>query len=349
MKNLYILICLLFLSITLRAQTNLLLNYDGNDQQYSTDNGYNYTGYLWNVNSHYSNTDNLTMRYAAVRFDTLQFIDINSTLSFYSRATATIVLDSFTVAFVHQHNTANPDTIRFTVFNTAAAVVTGYSLPTATFTTPPLWDTIIVANASIPLNTTYYTFATFAPHISLPQGQTFGIRADFTGDTANKFRMIAGYRDQCAGACGAEISAAGNNSSYYLNNTVNTVNTSGYYENGGVAIFYDCDQSGGFTPNACENFYVQNWWIYAYINLQPLTVSLGTNQSVCNGSYIIHNPVVTSGTPPFTYNWSSTGNTLSCYTCKHPSTTLTQNSTYYVTVIDANNQSARDAITAGRK
>ena len=172
------------------ASYSLLLDYDGNDNQYSTNMGYDYKGYLWEVNSKYSNTDNLTLRYAAVFYDTLQYIDGNNNLAYYPRSSSTLTLDSFVVGFIHDHVTSNPDSIRFTVYNTNAAVVTGYGTSAATFTTPKIWDTLIVTNSTIPLNTTNYTFLTFAPNISLPQGQTFGVRVDFKGDTAISFYLF---------------------------------------------------------------------------------------------------------------------------------------------------------------
>ena len=57
-----------FHSSSRAATTSFLLDYDANDNQYSTDNGFDYTGYLWDVNSMYGNTDNLNMDYAAVYF-----------------------------------------------------------------------------------------------------------------------------------------------------------------------------------------------------------------------------------------------------------------------------------------
>jgi hypothetical protein len=67
------------------------------------------------------------------------------------------------------------------------------------------------------------------------------------------------------------------------------------------------------------------------------SVNLGTDKNACSGSKIILNPMVNGGHPPYTFVWGSTGNNLSCTNCKNPSLTLTQNSSYIVTVIDAAN------------
>jgi len=73
-------------------------------------------------------------------------------------------------------------------------------------------------------------------------------------------------------------------------------------------------------------------------------VNLGTDKSVCTGSVATLNPTVTVGLAPYTFLWSSTGDALSCTGCQNPSATITQNSTYTVTVIDANNNSVTDTI-----
>ncbi len=76
----------------------------------------------------------------------------------------------------------------------------------------------------------------------------------------------------------------------------------------------------------------------------PPVVNLGADQNVCSGSIATLNPVVTGGLQPVTYLWQSTGNSLSCSTCLNPTATLTQNSTYTVTVTDAAGNSDIDTI-----
>jgi len=337
------------------ATTSFLLDYDGNDNQYSTNMGYTYSGYLWGVNKKYGNTDNLNMGYAAVSFDTLQYLDQSNNITFIPRAQATLTLDSFVVAFIHQNTTGHNDSIHFTVFNTSSKVVSGYGTPTATFTTPILWDTLIVTNSTIPLNTTNYTFLTFAPNISLPQGKTFGVRVDFSGDTANKFNMVAGYRDQCAGACAAEISVAGNNSAYYLNLTTSTgTNLSGYFENDGQgAIYYDCDNSGGFTTGGCENFYVQNWWIFAYesASVNYGAVIIADSLKGCPGTTLNLNAnAFGSNATPFTYSWATSSGTLTSTTDQQVGLVIgSSNATVTVTVTDANNLTTTATVTVQSK
>lgn len=76
----------------------------------------------------------------------------------------------------------------------------------------------------------------------------------------------------------------------------------------------------------------------------PLNAYLGTNQTVCNGSIVNFNPTVVGGQAPYTYSWQSTGSSLSCSNCPNPSATVTQNSSYIVSVTDANNTSTTDTI-----
>ena len=78
---------------------------------------------------------------------------------------------------------------------------------------------------------------------------------------------------------------------------------------------------------------------------QSLTVSLGNNQTVCTGSVVSPTVSITNGTAPYTYNWSHSGNSLSCNNCAAPTSTITQTSTFTVTVTDANNSTGTASIT----
>ncbi len=76
-----------------------------------------------------------------------------------------------------------------------------------------------------------------------------------------------------------------------------------------------------------------------------IQIDLGASQTICNGSNLILNPYVHGAIPPYTYSWGSIGDTLSCGTCKNPSVTVTQNSTYILTVTDVNNKTAVDTVS----
>ncbi len=87
--------------------------------------------------------------------------------------------------------------------------------------------------------------------------------------------------------------------------------------------------------------YFTDWWRYIY----QINVNLGTAKTVCSGSSVILNPIVTGAIAPVTYAWSSTGDSLSCYTCQNPTVTITDSSTYTLTVTDANNTVIIDTIS----
>ncbi|MES2622349.1 MAG: T9SS sorting signal type C domain-containing protein [Bacteroidota bacterium] len=76
-----------------------------------------------------------------------------------------------------------------------------------------------------------------------------------------------------------------------------------------------------------------------------VSVNLGSNQTVCNNASVTLSPTISGGTQPYTFSWSSTGNSLSCSNCQNPTATITQNSTFTVTITDANNNTATDAIS----
>ncbi|MCW5907039.1 MAG: T9SS type A sorting domain-containing protein [Chitinophagales bacterium] len=326
------------------ASYALMLDYDGVDETYASNAGYDYARFVWDLNRRFPNSSGFTLKYAAVMFDTLQFVDPNSgNLSFYPKSKSTLTMDSFDVFFIHKNNTGNPDSITFTVFNTASKSVSGYGTPGAVLTTPKLWDTTIVTNSTIPLNTTNFTIATFYPGVSLPQGQAFGIRVDFAGDTANDFQVIAGYRDECADACFAEITTAGNNSGYYLNLTQQTSNLSGYFENFGQgAIYYDCNQSGNFTAGACENFPIQNFIFIPYLTADVAygaTIVSDSLRGCPNAQLNLKANAFGSTATPFTYSWATTSGSLTSSTDEEVSLIIgNSNATVTVTVTDANNQ-----------
>ncbi len=75
-----------------------------------------------------------------------------------------------------------------------------------------------------------------------------------------------------------------------------------------------------------------------------LTVSLGNDITVCNGASKTITPTTTGGLTPYTYQWSSTGSSLSCSSCNSPSITIGQSSTVSVTVTDGFGNTATDAV-----
>lgn len=358
MKTIFLALAVCCLTFSLQAQTattNLTLNYADNDIWQANTSGASYSYLPWAINTRFPNSDNFNLKYAAVFFDTLQFVNANSRLTYYPRQATTLKLDSFSVVYNHQNYTGQPDSLHITVFKTSATVVTGYGTAAATFTTPPLWDTVIVTTFSLSPDPNTYTKTTFQPGISLPQGQAFGVRVDFAGDTANKFNLQGGYRDECAGACIAATPVSGNNTGYYLNLTENENNYSGYYTNNAAsAIFFDCDQSGSYTPEGCENFYIQDASITAHFTatLQYGVTIASNSLAACPGTFINLSALAYgSAATPYTYAWSTNAGTLTA--TADPDVSLIMpgagNAIVSITVTDANNATTSTSVTVVNK
>ena len=79
-------------------------------------------------------------------------------------------------------------------------------------------------NSTIPLNTTNYTFATFAPGVTLPQGKAFGIRVDFVGDTAETISLLWSPLNNKENKKNIAPKIINNNTYYYLDNDDKIIN-----------------------------------------------------------------------------------------------------------------------------
>ena len=79
-------------------------------------------------------------------------------------------------------------------------------------------------------------------------------------------------------------------------------------------------------------------------NLTPLIINLGPDQTVCAGSIVTFNPVITGGQAPYTYLWQSFGSNIICTSCANASVVVTESSTYILKAIDASGQYGYDTI-----
>ena len=77
---------------------------------------------------------------------------------------------------------------------------------------------------------------------------------------------------------------------------------------------------------------------------QPLAPNTASNQSVCYGTRDTLNATASGGNAPYQYTWRAVGDTLSCTNCQSPSFVATQNSTFIVTITDADLYSESDTI-----
>ncbi|MES2621747.1 MAG: hypothetical protein V4615_12930, partial [Bacteroidota bacterium] len=299
------------------------------------------------INKNYSSTDNLTHDYAIALYDSLLYIDANNNdlPAFLPRASTTLTLDSVDLYFIHEHAVTNTsfDTIRITVFDRDSLRLAG-SGPAAVITQNIRWDTLIITNTEIPLNisnggTPTFTGITIFPNLAFAQGKTFGIRVDFAGDTANKFNLIAGFRDDCFNACVASESAVNNplytNSLYYINATAGGSNISGIN-----SVAFTCGPP-------CNEWYAQNWWIYPWITATVDYSSAIVADSLvgCPGTILnlTANAFGTTATP-LTYSWATTSGTLSTTTDQNVSLVINGTAVVTVTITDATNATTTSTI-----
>jgi len=78
---------------------------------------------------------------------------------------------------------------------------------------------------------------------------------------------------------------------------------------------------------------------------QPFAVSSSTSQTICSGTTDTLSPVVSGGNAPYQFSWRVvTGDSLSCHTCQSPSFVATANSTFIVTITDADLYQIYDTI-----
>lgn len=132
------------------------------------------------------------------------------------------------------------------------------------------------------------------------------------------------------------------------------------YMHNGVAKFHNNNwiTYNSFNSGLCANRvysivadHDNNKWFTTEQGLALLTS--GNNQftarvrytgSICSTGTLTLNPVLHNGTPPYTYNWQSTSNTLSCSTCQNPTLPVLQNDVLMLSVTDANNNTATDTL-----
>lgn len=254
-----------------RSNTTVFsLDYGNIDSYYGGQNGYNSYYSPWDVNSRYTNDDWLTTRYATVLFDTLAlaYYDQSGIIGtgFIPTASATLTLDSFDLPVIYARATGSVavDTFKITVYNTNTLSVTG-SGANAVLAQTSVWDTTLVLSAGLPTGAIGgipdASLLSFQPNIpAFPQGETFGIRVDFVGDTANKFQYLATYNAVCSAEDGGAVeSVIPDNSLYYINAKASpTSNFSGL-------------NSVGFNttvPENCRAFWLQNIWLIPYVTAQ---------------------------------------------------------------------------------
>ncbi len=260
--------------------------------------------YLWDVNNRHANTNSLSLRYYTVLFDTL-LINLGDGAgnvvgtTFIPKQSATLTLDSFDVWAQHEHTTSGTDTVKITVYNTASLGLSG-SGANGNLTQTSLWDTTLYLTSALPVTTGSWSVLSFHPNLSLAQGETFGIRVDYTGDTANHFSTGAGYRENCGDQAGALPSPARDNSLYYINFTQGASNLSGV-------------NSIGIPGSPCPELWIQDLFIFPYVTADvEYGAAVVSEKSVACAGDVINleaNVFGTSATSA-SFQWTASSGTL---------------------------------------
>lgn len=297
-----------------RVPQSIFCDYDAFDENYATNIGATYSRFVWSVNKNYpvDPAASFNVNWAAITFDTI--VDPVTMLG-YSMSTTPYVMDS--IVFYANHERAagstTTDSIRVIVYEyTGAAGILVDAQNELTNTV--IWDTIFTTTTNLT------PVGQLAPFIIVPdanglsaingalgQGNNFTLGVEFYGDTANKFNLWAGYRDECAAACAGETSIIGLNSFYHL-----IMFQQGTDFSGVNPVGYDCDADGTVgTPGGCEEFYIQNWSVFPALTIDaPFNSDAKASTNVaCPGDVVTLRANVTGAVDPnnVTYSWTGPG------------------------------------------
>lgn len=324
-----------------RSVNTFELDYTATDQIYSASNNHDFDYTLNPLNSNYSvalpfdTADNFTLKWAAVKFDTIY--DYINQVS-YPLVSSTITIDSIYFLFQHQNVTGQNDTLVISVLEieqTPSGLITsnqGISLNNSI-----LWSDTTITNVSLTpgLSGSQMALYHIKVNYTLPIGKGFIIQLNYKGPKQDKFFIVDGNRDECNNTCFAAQSVIPDNSYAYLNFIQAQTNLSGIPNLMGLSA--DCNQDGVITSDGCEFYYLQNIAVWTKISVDaPLSISTSQNTFLgCPGTNETLSVSGIGGTAPYNYLWSN-GQTSANINVVIGSI----NETYSVTVTDADNSSA---------
>lgn len=331
-----------------RAIYTFELDYSAADEQYAIDLGFDFQIYGNNLNSRFGvappsdTADNFTLKWAAVKFDTLyDYV----TSEAYPLAGATITVDSIFFLFQHQNTSGLDDTLIVRILE-IAGTPSGLLSPDqgVTLTNNVLWADTTITNVSLTPGLTGGQLAQFAveANLTLPVGTGFIVQVLYSGPKEDILLVADGNRDECGGVCLASESIFPDNTYAYLNflQTSSGANFSGIPNIIGLSA--DCDQNGSVTSEACEFFFLQNLLLWAQVTVDvPLSLNVAqTNIAGCPGTSVPLNASAVGGEAPYTYEWSNgqSGATINV-------TVGATTQTYTVTVTDAANNTKTRTVT----
>ena len=309
-----------------------LLDYRAIDQQYANMNGHQIERGFQEIDDDDSAQQ---LVWVAAVFDTIIDFYSNSIYPYnsYPLSSVQLTIDSLWLFTPHFSTPGNYDTIRIKIFD---ATSISYNIDTGIQGTP-LWDTTIITDSSLVqiggVTGGVLNPLTFAPALTLNQGKGFAVQIQNSGDSL--FIEYA-YRDACNGYC----IAAPNVVKPYVQGAIHFGAVKSFITD----VFFDCDQSGSFTPSSCENYHFQHVGIYAQVSAtMELAAIAGSDVSGCYGDTIELNAwsnVSSSGT----IVWQP-GSIFTDSTAIHTSLIIPQDSTQvFLTVIESSDTS-RDTMS----
>lgn len=237
-----------------KVPTQFFIDYDEADEALATA----YQRYAWSLNSDVNDSadfNNFVVAFDSI-YDHANFTTYTPGVDFNN-----YTLDSIYVAIGHANTSGQVNELTITVISLDA---NGYPQ-----TTTNLWDTIISSNTSFTGGASWLNFGVVAlgPNLSLTSNQKVGVLVEFDGPDTDTLGVLAGFPN--AGTCQtASVSAS---RSYFFPNTYATYTDYNSYGTlptaTGADIYYDCNNSGTYTPNSNEENLIQNGGIWALVTV----------------------------------------------------------------------------------
>jgi len=326
-----------------RGISTFEVSYHDMDINYSTANNYDFGYFGWELNKNFDvscnpldTLDDNTVSWAAVVFDSIH--DYVNDVSYQKATFNSMTVDTIYFLYSHENTSGLNDTLIVSLYATAPSP-SGLAFTNATqkeFSNTLLWSDTTITDSSLTPNagTSLFFGAVIPGGITIPAGQGFVIRMDYSGPKEDIFNLADLNRLECAASGAASESIVPGNTFRYYNG--------GNYT---PAPCSDLSGVGGLVfpslPAECNQFYFQNFAISAVVTVDaPLAVAASASENVgCPGEFVslTANASGGSGSNNYSYVWSGNGNFT---TPNSPTTTVelpqgNQVQTYTVEVIDA--------------
>jgi len=279
-----------------RANVSFFIDYD------SLSNNDALGGWRFNKNLNQNND----MNYAIVSFDSL--IDLAGTGYNYDDHYVTI--DSVDLFFTHQNRSGQTNSIILSLLEV--------NQDTNIWTNAAVFSDTITTTTSLTKSLHSIGGIRFRPNFAMCTGR-YAVRIEYDAPAQDTMLLVYGYNE---GACATQMCSMGAQpgalgvspfypSSFYgiwngvANPTYLQVPSTTFGD-----FFIDCNGDNGFTPNNCESWVIQNFWIFSHVSIQDvapaplvLTTSSTPDDGTGNGTAAVS---VTGGLGDYSITWSTT-------------------------------------------